>query len=492
MNTRWKLGRSLALILSSSTFLLLSPPDTCAAEQKGFLENSSAIAYGSYGEDGVDGQDGATRSILPEDLPVRLDLSGSDGSDGRNGAAGRSASCSNNSDSENYDDLGPLPSPQTYPRNSSRGGSGGNGGDGGDGGSLLVFYRSLEDLSQIFVISNGGRGGEGGRGGPGGRGCRYCPPNLQAPDIDLPADFPEVEVPNFEQIKASGDRPSNLSNKDSALRCITRPGGSSGSAGRDGEEGEKGRLYLVEHGTELKPDQPTQSVRLSSFGQSQPFSLSKNLWQAHRGALMLLAPGSVIAEDYYEYVGRLEQDYVLAWNAPQPATDFRDESVKLTLMQTGEVEILSPENTWLLSQVSTQDGVTQIAIQQAVAREDASQLTWVRLSGQQSNLSVSLIDQARKSDILTTQFQLKYRVARDRQTDRPARRTGYVNRYDGPIPLELVERDHQRFTLNLGGLPIDEQYLQAGLDIDIELTAIRSLGDRSAEQKITWRGKVNP
>lgn len=490
MKTRWgKIGRSLVLMLSSSTLFLSFLSDARAAEQESFLDYSGVIAYGSYGEDGTDGQDGATKIIFPEDLPTRLDLSGSNGSDGSSGAAGRSASCSSSSDHENTEDLRPLPSSQPYRFSGSDGSRGGDGGDGGDGGSLLVFYRSLEDLSQVFVVSNGGQGGDGGRGGAGGRGCHYCPPDLQVPEVDLP-DLTETEIPNLNQVKAKGDHPPQTAFKDGALSCVTKPSGTSGSPGHDGKDGEMGRLYLAEHGTGLTPDQPAQSVQLSSFEQNQALSLSRNLWDARQGALALLAPGSAIADEYYEYSGRLERDYVLVWDAPQPATDFPNGSVKLTLTQTGEIELVSPEDVWLASQMSVQAGVNQLTIEQVVKREEASQLAWGNFSGHQSNLSLSLIDRARKSDILATQFQLTYRVAPDQQTDRPMRRTAYVTRYDGPIPPELVERDHQRFTLSLGDLPIDAQYLRAGLNVEIELTAIRSLGGRSAEQKIVWRGKL--
>ncbi|MEM8809466.1 MAG: hypothetical protein AAGF01_25875, partial [Cyanobacteria bacterium P01_G01_bin.38] len=395
------------------------------------------------------------------------------------------------------------------------GGGGGGGGAGGDGGSLTVFYQSLEDLKQIYVISRGGRGGKGGRAGEGGSGCRHCEPDFEVPEIEIP-DLPEIEMPDLNQGKGGYYSPSkrfrpNVGNIPWAVRprtalpstlfektflvkderCITKPGGAPGSSGRDGEAGEMGHLYLVEQGIEFRPDQPTQRVELSSFEQNQVISLSKNLWETHQGALALLAPGSVMADEYYEYSGRLEQAYRIVWNALQPATDFLDERITLTLTETGELEIFSPEDIWLASQISEQDGTAQFAIEHVVQREEATQLAWVDFSGNQSNLSISLIDRARKSDILTTQFRLKYRVAHDQRTDRP-RPSAYSTQYDGPVPAALVTQNHQQFTLNLGQLPIDSPYLRPGLNIEIELTAIRSLSGRSAEQRIVWRGKVEP
>ena len=151
-----------------------------------------------------------------------------------------------------------------------------------------------------------------------------------------------------------------------------------------------------------------------------------------------------MADEYYEYSRRLEQRYVLAWDAPQPATDFSDEAVKLTLTETGKIEIVSPEDVWLVSQVSAQNGTTEVAVKQVVTPEEASQLAWANLSGRKSSLSVSLVDRAQKSDIVATQFWLQYRIARDSQTDRPGERfspSAYETRYQGKVPAALVQQD---------------------------------------------------
>lgn len=124
-----------------------------------------------------------------------------------------------------------------------------------------------------------------------------------------------------------------------------------------------------------------------------------------------------------------------------------------------------------------------------VEREEATQLVWTRLSDHGSSLSVSLFDKAGQSDILSTQFRLKYRVARDPRSDRP-RQPNYVTRYEGTISAALVQQDYQRFILDIGQLPIDADYVQSGLSVEIELTAIRSLSGRSTEQTILWRGSI--
>ena len=495
MKIHWaKFSRSLLLIASSSALSLSPLSGVWAAEPKSLPDYMSEIADSSYLEKSSQGD---ARVVLPEALPVRLDLSGEDGRDGRDGAKGTSGFC--------YGSGG---------TGGGNGGSGEDGEDGRDGESMVVIYRSLADLSQVFVVSEGGKGGKGGRGGSGGSGCSYCPPERQTPDVEIDLPDPSgikvpgnlglpdniqipsnIQVPNLNQDKDKGDctQPSSLleiSPKGSGA-CVTTSSGIRGSDGRSGKDGKIGHLYLAEQGAGIRPAQPTQGVRLSAFAQNEALLLSKNLWDSRQGALALLAPGSVIADEYYEYGGRLEQNYVLAWDAPQPPTDFPNEEVQLTLMETGEVEMVSSENVWLASQVSAQNGATQVAIKQIVKQEDVTQLALTDFSGQRSDLSLTLIDQARKSDILTTQFRLQYRVARDLQTDRPSgRSTGYVTRYEGEVPAELVQQDRQRFILNLGHLPIDSRYLQSGLNVEVELTAVRTLGDRSAEQRVVWRGKV--
>ena len=153
------------------------------------------------------------------------------------------------------------------------GGAGGNGGNGGNGGSLPVLYRSLDDLRLVQVVSEGGQGGRPGRGGSGGSSC-YCEPK---PEDDSSDD-------------------------DGSSRCTTRLQGTSGLSGEAGHNGSRGHLYLANQDAGLSADKPTQQIDLSAFGQGKTISLSKNLWTVHPGALVLLAPGSVVAEDYRRYL----------------------------------------------------------------------------------------------------------------------------------------------------------------------------------------------
>ena len=243
---RAKFSRSLLLIASSSALSLPPLSGAWAAELKSLPDYAGAIADSSYLEES---SQGTAQVVLPEALPVRLDLSGEDGRDGRDGATGMGGLCYGSSS-----------------MNGGNGGDGEDGKDGRDGGSVVVIYRSLADLSQAFVVSEGGKGGRGGRGGAGGSGCYYCPPEQQTPNGETDAFDKGISA------------------------CVTTQSGISGLSGRDGKDGERGHLYIADQAAGLKPDQPTQSVHLSSFAQNEALSLSRNLWDTREGALSLIAP----------------------------------------------------------------------------------------------------------------------------------------------------------------------------------------------------------
>jgi hypothetical protein len=53
-----------------------------------------------------------------------------------------------------------------------------------------------------------------------------------------------------------------------------------------------------------------------------------------------------------------------------------------------------------------------------------------------------------------------------------------------------VSRSYNSFTLALGKLKIPSKALNPGVNVDIEIIAVRSLGGRSAQQKISWQGVI--
>ncbi|WLT37851.1 hypothetical protein NON20_19585 [Synechocystis sp. B12] len=58
----------------------------------------------------------------------------------------------------------------------------------------------------------------------------------------------------------------------------------------------------------LEPDRPGTTVSLDVL-KNQGFNLSKNIWETRPGAAQLLAPGSVIADEYLILLDRIERSF---------------------------------------------------------------------------------------------------------------------------------------------------------------------------------------
>lgn len=135
-----------------------------------------------------------------------------------------------------------------------------------------------------------------------------------------------------------------------------------------------------------------------------------------------------------------------------------------------------------------QGDTAQFVVANVILRKEATQLKRADFSGSGSELSFALIDSAGKSDLIATQFRIKYKTSNS--GDRFRADYDYRTRFEGNIPAELVSRSNNRFVVNIGKLPIEPQYLKTGLPVEIELVATRSFAGRSAEQKIEWRGEI--
>ena len=407
---------------------------------------------GRSGRDGRDGRNGADKEITIDGSPINLDLSGVAGRDGEYGREGADARCSSidiNGRSE------------IELADGGRGGDGGKGGDGGDGGSLTVVYSQLEHLKQVNVRSPGGDGGLGGDGGDGGIGCT-CPFNVF-------------------------DSSSNGSNN--RIRCRSGRDGSLGRAGRDGSDGQPGTLYLVKQGEQLRSEHPTTVVSMSSLAQGTPIDLSNNIWKSYSGASQLLHPDSVIADTYNEYIKRLEKKVVPQWKESRPASDFDEQEIGLELTEQDELAVTYPQEVWLDVEISDTQQNTLLTVNNAITEAETTDLARGSISGNEESLVFTLIDQARKSDTLNTQFEIKLKTSNNRFDDSDDS-VRYKTRYEGIVPAAAVKRDGQRFNVALGQLPIDSKYLRSGTLVEVRLTAIRSLGGNSAEQKISWSGRI--
>jgi hypothetical protein len=411
----------------------------------GFPNSGRTARHGTDGRHGRAGRDGESQRIFANDTAVDVNLSGGDGTDGEDGSDGEDLrNCL-------------LPYEPAFDINAPSGGNGGRGGDGGRGGNgglLTVYYSNLEAVRNISVRSLGGRGGFGGRGGRGGEGCQ-C------------------------------DRHS-WERHDRRYHCDDGGDGNQGADGQDGADGSLGTLWLVNRSEELPLEVPTLTVPITDLPDNI-FSLSQHIWETRPGATSLLAPGSVIADEYREFVERLEGSFQLLWQANRPLTDFAGGSATLDIQDDGRVEIAFPEEVWVEGQLEQQGAITLFTVENAIAASEATQLQVADFSGKGLDLQLVLVDLAQKSDLIATQVQIEYR-----STDRDSGRERYRKRYEGNIPTELVRRDHNRFILDVGRLPIDSSFLQSRVSVEIELTVTRSFGGRSAQQEIHWQGEIRP
>jgi hypothetical protein len=244
---------------------------------------------------------------------------------------------------------------------------------------------------------------------------------------------------------------------------------------------------LINRTQALASDNPTATAKMPEV-KDTVFALSKNKFETRNGAVSLFAPGSVIADQYREFIERIETSFQLVWNADRPITDFAGQKVTISLEDDKQVKVAFPKDVWVDGTTSQQGGKTQFVASNVILKEEATKLKRADFSGSGSELNFAVVDLAGKSDLISTQFRIKYGAANS--SDRFDRNLDYRTRYEGNIPAELVSRSNNRFVLNIGKLPIDSQFLRSGVPVEIELVATRSFAGHSTEQKIQWRGEI--
>ncbi len=418
---------------------------------------------------GQSGRSGESKTIfLSKPESIQLDLSGTDGADGESfgggwlgnligsvigGAIERQNERDQQKAAERYPNTGTV-HPNVESQSATSGRDGGNGGNGGNGGTLTVYYQNLNDLKNVQVIAKAGKGGRGGSGGAGTPGTS-CTPAKEA-------NQPPI--------------------------CTKTAAGSKGSDGRAGRDGTLGVLRLVKGTVAIAGDNPTVQQTLQSSLQT-PIALTKNRWDEKPGALGLLASGSVMDDRYFEYRDRIEKQVNVAWNASEPISGYSNQPVQVTLGDSGAIgfEFTNPQ-LWTVIQQSEKSDKTQIAIRQIVREQEVTQLTPGITNKSDRSFSLNVIDTAAKSDVLNTQFSVRVRSVSS--TGRSGFGAGATTVYEGVVPANLVTRDYNRFILNLGGLPIDSDVFKVGADLEVEITATRSLGSRSIQKKLDWSGTV--
>jgi hypothetical protein len=415
---------------------------------------------GRDGRPGQDGRSGMATNVIADGDPASFVLSGESGGLGEDGETGYRPRCESQPRDVAYN---------LQAAHGGDGGRGGNGGNGGNGGDLTIYYRDLAQLQRLSVTSIGGSGGQGGRGGRGTLGCR-------------------CRVHRWERQTCTGTPGQG------DYRCETRrydcedgDDGDSGFNGSDGRAGEDGQLWLVNQLDPLQPENPSQTARLTTFA-AQPVSLSRNLWTIRTGANALLAIGSQVRDSYQIYTGRVEGMVRLDWQAPRPLGLFAAESITAELQADGTLAATFSEDLWADYSTQTEGHGMTLTINRAARRQDVTRLAWGGTQGQGPNLRAIVLDLGGESAFVDTQFRVTLKTTTDNLGD--SRRPRYTTAYEGILPSEVVSLSNNRFELALGQLPLDARSLRSSTYAQLEITALRSLGNNAAEQVLSWQGQI--
>ncbi|MGI0481602.1 collagen-like protein [Geminocystis sp. CENA526] len=454
-------------------FLFLPNPFTSFSPKSAlcFLTASAnqIVGFGKDGKEGIDGKDGSrgrdseALTIFADGSPLNLNLSGQQGTAGENGGFGENALCDNQPINVNYNLVG---------ANGGEGGSGGNGGDGGNGGSLTIYATDRNFLRQIYVSGGGGKGGSPGEGGRGGQGCQCPQPYWTVESCTGRPGSPDYSCGTKE------------------FRCINGETGKNGRSGRTGRDGKLGSLTLINTNQPLPPDRLTGSVTMNEL-KNRGFSLSKNVWESRTGAVNLFASGSIIDDQYLELVERVENAVVLIWNAPQVFAPFGEQIVTLNLQDDRNVNMTFPQDLWLETNVLQRNNVTELYVFNAIRAQDAVRLksNGIREFGQ--NLQFEIVDEAQQSDIIATDFYIRYSVSNSPEARlRPV--SDYTLRFEGEIPPQFVRYANNRFILDIGQLSIDPRHLDIGRAVQIQIEAKRTFSNYTATQTLVERTILGP
>ena len=449
------------LVTSANTATSLLCSSALAAEVESLGESGDR---GENGQQGKNGRNSDNLTVFADGTSMTLDLAGGDGASGEQGIKGYDAFC---------DRSGEKVGKNLRGADGGNGGDGGDGGIGGNGGSLTVYTTNKEHLKQIYVIAAGGEGGEPGNGGEGGVGC-------------------ECDRPYWNEETCFG-KPgsSNYSCTTEEFQCTDGYSGRKGRDARKGRDGKIGNLTLINLDKSLSPDFPEVTAPISEL-KGRGFTLSKNIWQSRNGAAALFAPGSIIADGYKELVARHEHSVLLVWDAPQPVENFGAQKITLSLKGADDANIFLPKDLWLETKTVKRDNLTELFVFNAVRTKDVADLTIDGLFGQGTNLELDIFDEAEQSNLIETDFSLKYRVGEpsEKKNFFGGSSTVYKTKYEGTIPPEAIAQEGNLFTLKLGELPIPPEYLQPGLEVELEVTARRSLGENSQVKKLSTRTEI--
>lgn len=449
-------------IPSGSTSQSLLCSSVLAADNRPLGESGDS---GEAGLKGTNGRNSDSLTVFADGSPMTLDLSGGNGAAGQQGVKGYNAFC----DRQSTKDVGK----NLQGADGGNGGDGGDGGIGGDGGSLTVYATNKEHLKQIYVIAAGGEGGAPGKAGEGGEGC-------------------ECDRPYWNEETCFGEPgDSNYSCTTHEFQCTDGYSGRKGRDGRKGRNGKDGTLTLINLDKSLSPDFPEVTAPISEL-KGRGFTLSRNIWENKDDAASLFAPGSIISSKYKELVARHEHSVLVVWDAPQPVENFGDQQITLSLKGEDDANIFLPEDLWLETRSVKRDNLTELFVFNAVRKKEVADLTIDGLFGQGAGLELDVFDEAEQSNLIATEFLIKYKVGEKSENKNffGGSSTVYKTKFEGSIPPEAMVQKENLFTLQLGELPIPPEYLKPGIEVEVEIVAKRSLGKNSEVKKLSTQTTI--
>lgn len=307
---------------------------------------------GFSGSTGMSGQSGRSAVVFADGNPQTLVLDGTPGANGMPGRDGDDAWSCNQPHRPEHDLRG---------ADGGDGGMGGSGGNGGSGGDVTVYFQDPAQLRTIYVRSLGAQPGMGAPGGRAGRPC-LCTNRQWI-----------VEKCRIVKDPVTGKEKKECTN--TRYTCDDGQYGRDGMYGSSGHRGRDGRLTLIRSSQPLAPEVLYDSSDISLLT-NRSIVLEDNIFVTKSGALGLLAPGSVLQDQYSEFAGRLISSAQVVWNAKRSAADFKGQAVSFSLSGQ-EVVAQFPAGVWPL--ISEQTTVTPTGTNKVVSVEEALKESEVRM-----------------------------------------------------------------------------------------------------------------
>ena len=408
---------------------------------------------GRAGQDGLDGRTGMGTSIVATGQSASYNLDGDDGSDGSDGETGEDAlNCQQ-----------PTPADNVIGAVGGLGGDGGKAGNGGNGGDITVYATDMSVLSKILVSSRPGQGARTGRAGLGGRGCSCTTSSWSAQQC--------------KPVK-NADGTTQTVCQSATFSCANGSDGTDGKQGQSfGNAGTTGHLILIKQMSDPSQDNPKASIAFPNAFAPGGVSLTKNVWTQQSGAMQLLAPGSIIADEYKSFNGQNQITTTFTWNVNRPITDFNDIQLGLTMNETGtQVALDLPDSVWYRADQSINGQTAHFTFNRMLNESVVTQLTMQMTGTNASDLVATITDSTDSSDLVDTVF--------DADLEIPGFFWG-TELFNGRIPADLIRRNGRVFTIQLSKLPnLDISKIQPGTKLKLDITAGRSMDSFSTSQDL--------